>query len=169
MTDLLKPITTLADSTEKLLKILLIILMALLVVNVTWQVVTRFILPEPSSFTEELSRFVLIWIGLLGSALAYKARMHLGVDILTNKLEGNRKLIADISVHLCAALFAILVLLIGGSNLVQVTFELKQVSASLGVKMGYVYLALPISGVLIMLYSLSFIIQDIQAFGAQGK
>ena len=162
-------LVTLSDLTEKPLKALLIALMALLVITVSWQVITRFVLPEPSSFTEELSRFVLIWIGLLGSALAYKTRMHLGIDILTNKLEGNTSLYAGITVHLIAGLFAVLVMIFGGFNLVQLTFELNQVSPSLGIKMGYVYTALPVSGTLILLYSLSFIAQDLHQFRAGGK
>jgi TRAP-type C4-dicarboxylate transport system permease small subunit len=155
--------------TDKPLKALLILLMALLVVNVSWQVITRFVLPEPSSFTEELSRFMLIWIGLLGSALTYKERMHLGIDILTNKLNGKKRLSTDLSVHIIVGLFAILVMIMGGYNLVLITFELNQVSAALGVRMGYVYMALPVSGALILLYSLHFISLDLSAYNASEK
>ena len=161
--------STIVAYTDKPLKALLILFMALLVVNVSWQVITRFVLPEPSSFTEELSRFMLIWIGLLGSALAYKERMHLGIDILTNKLIGKKRLCADISVHIIVGFFAVLVMIFGGYSLVQLTFELNQVSAALGVRMGYVYMALPVSGFLILLYSLNFIAADLSAFKAQEK
>ena len=54
-------------------------LMGLLVVDVIWQVATRFILNNPSSFTDELARFLLIWLGLLGAALVSGHRMHLAI------------------------------------------------------------------------------------------
>ena len=47
----------------KVLSIILIILMAVMVLDVTWQVFTRFLLKNPSGFTEELAGFLLIWIG----------------------------------------------------------------------------------------------------------
>lgn len=154
----------LVSFTEKCLRYLLIVLMALLVLDVLWQVITRFILSTPSSFTEELSRFLLIWIGLLGAALAYKDSMHLGLDILTKDLTGKKKLYSDLLVHVLVAIFAIVVLIVGGGNLVSLTLSLNQVSASMGILMGYVYVALPLSGALILLYSMDFVVRDIQAY-----
>lgn len=154
----------LVSFTEKCLRYLLIVLMALLVLDVLWQVITRFILSNPSSFTEELSRFLLIWIGLLGAALAYKDSMHLGLDILTKDLTGKKKLYSDLLVHVLVAIFAIVVLIVGGGNLVSLTLSLNQVSASMGILMGYVYVALPLSGALILLYSMDFVVRDIQAY-----
>lgn len=139
-------------ATEKALRYLLTALMALLVIDVIWQVLTRFVVGDPSSFTEELSRFLLIWIGLLGSALAYKEGMHLGLDIFTRKLTGSKKLTSELLIQGCVAAFAIIVMIIGGSNLVAVAFQLNQLSASLGILMGYVYLVIPVSGALIVLY-----------------
>ncbi|MBR9908824.1 MAG: TRAP transporter small permease [Gammaproteobacteria bacterium] len=165
----MRALSSIVDLTEKVLKTLLIVLMGLLVVNVSWQVITRFLMTNPSSFTEELSRFMLIWIGLLGSALAYKDRMHLGIDILTNKLTGKKKLYADIAVHMVAIFFAVAVMVVGGYKLVALTLELNQLSASLGILVGYVYLALPISGALILLYSLYFIAVDIETFKSSGS
>ena len=142
---------------DRALKLSLTVLMAVLVLDVCWQVIARFLLSEPSSFTEELSRFILIWIGLLGAALAYGESMHLGIDILVNKLTEKRRLFANVAIHIITAIFAVAVLLVGGMKLVSLTLELNQISASLGVMMGYVYLALPLSGVLILMYSIRFI------------
>ena len=60
---------TVIDAITKVLSLFLIFLMAVIVLDVTWQVFTRFILKDPSSFTEELAGFLLIWIGLLGASL----------------------------------------------------------------------------------------------------
>lgn len=150
---------------DKILANFLIVLMALMVVTVTWQVVTRFILRDPSSYTEELARFLLIWIGLLGAAYALRTKAHLGIDILTYRLTGIRKQITDVSVYSIIILFSILIMIIGGAHLVALTFNLNQISASMGIKMGYIYSVIPISGLLMVYYSILFIIETIKKSG----
>lgn len=138
------------------LRILLAIMMALLVVDVTWQVLTRFVLPQPSSFTEEVARFLLIWISLLGGAYAYREHSHLGFDLIVRNLSAAK---AKLIFQLCCllvAIFAITVLIVGGLNLVHLTWTLGQHSAVLDVPMAGVYMVLPLSGVLFVLYSFYF-------------
>lgn len=135
------------------LKKLVIGLAASIVIVVTFQVFSRFILQSPSSITEELARFLLIWIGLFGGAYGYHSNAHLGLDILTNKLNGFAQLIVSTFAHLMIMTFAIIVMLIGGISLVTLTFEPAQISAALEIKMGYIYSAVPISGGLIVFIS----------------
>lgn len=142
---------------DKLLSFTLAILMGLMVLDVTWQIFTRFATDSPSSWTEELARFLLIWIGLLGAAWAYRTRSHLGLSYLVEKQSrATQKKLAIFS-YVAAIVFALSVMIFGGSQLVLLTLELNQFSASLGVKMGYVYMIIPISGVLITLYAVDFI------------
>lgn len=135
--------------TIEALKYLVIFLSAAIVVVVTFQVFSRFVLQSPSSITEELSRFLLIWIGLLGGAYGYHSNAHLGLDIITNKLKGSLQHIVAITSHLFIMLFAIAVMIFGGVSLVSLTFDPPQISAALEIKMGYIYSVVPISGVLI--------------------
>jgi TRAP-type C4-dicarboxylate transport system permease small subunit len=141
----------------KILGVFLIILMSAMVLDVSWQVFTRFILKDPSSFTEELAGFLLIWIGLLGASYAYYTRAHLGIDILINKLSGLNRRIAEIAVYTIVLLFSLFIPLVGGFRLVNLTFTLKQISPALGISMGYVYLVLPLTGILMIYYSIYFI------------
>lgn len=136
--------------TINILQKLVITLLASIVLVVTLQVFSRFILQSPSSFTEELARFLLIWIGLFGGAYGYHSNAHLGLDILTNKLQGASHHIAAIIANVLIMAFAIVVMIIGGFSLVSLTFDPVQISASLEIKMGYVYSAVPISGGLIV-------------------
>ena len=144
-----KLITTITE----ILKIVLIILMSVIVIDVSWQVFTRFILKDPSSFTEELAGFLLIWIGLLGASYALYTRSHLGIDVITGKLIGFKKRMVEIVIYSVVFLFSLFILLIGGFRLVNLTFTLNQISPSIGIPMGYVYLVLPLTGLLMMLYS----------------
>lgn len=137
----------------------LVVLMVIMVLDVSWQVFTRFILRDPSSFTEELATFLLIWIGLLGSAYALRQKSHLGIDILTLKLKPERRYLWEFVIYSVVIAFAILVLIYGGIRLVNITLYLNQISAALRIKMGYVYTVLPLTGLLFIFYSIYFMMQ----------
>lgn len=154
---------------DKYLQYFLCFLLVLLVVDVSWQVVTRFILPEPSSFTEELARFLLIWIGLLGAAYTYGQQMHLGLDYFSQKLRGKNKVFIELSVVFFTAVFAIIILIVGGLNLVKITLELEQTSPVMGLKMAWVYSAIPLSGVLFLLYCSELFFRRIREYRPQIK
>ena len=142
----------------RILEIVLIGLMAIIVLDVSWQIFTRFILQDPSSYTEELAGFLLIWIGLLGASYALYTKAHLGIDILMTKVKGVQKRMLEILIYTIVLLFAFFVPVIGGIKLVNITFSLNQISAAMGIPMGYVYLVLPLTGVLMMYYSIVFIL-----------
>lgn len=143
----------------------LVFLMAVMVLDVTWQVFTRFVLRDPSSFTEELAGFLLIWIGLFGAGYAYRVKAHLGIDVLTSKLSGVNKQTSEILISGIVFLFALFILVIGGWRLVDLTFTLKQISPVMGIPMGYIYLVLPLTGVLFMYYSVYFVFEALKENG----
>ena len=97
---------------------LLVALMALMVLNVTWQVTSRYVFQDPSSFTDELSRYMLIWVGMLGAAYVAGKNEHLAVDILLTKLKGKAQQKLMILIHVCVLVFAVTAMSIGGSTLV---------------------------------------------------
>ena len=53
---------------DSVLEKILVIIMSSMVINVLWQVFSRYILTNPSSFTDELARYLMIWVGVLGAA-----------------------------------------------------------------------------------------------------
>lgn len=140
----------------------LIVLMALIVLTVCWQVMSRYLLQSPSSGSEELARFLLIWIGLLGAVYCYRTKAHLGVNILTNKMAPSQQLVAALLTHVIVQIFAISTLVIGGYNLVNMALEPVQISAALGLKVAYVYAVLPLSGILFCLYGAVAIVEILQ-------
>ena len=147
---------------DKTLAAFMAILMATLVVDVLWQVFTRFILADPSSWTEELARYLMIWVGLIGAAYAAGRGLHLAVDILPNKLTGRQAQALRLAIGTCTLLFAVVALFGGGARLVWVMLKLGQTSASLELPLGYVYLAVPISGVLIAYYAVMDLISGLR-------
>lgn len=152
---------------DRVLETVLTLAMTAMTVTVIWQVFTRFVIRDPSSWTEELAIFLLIWIGLLGGAVALKRKAHLGIDVLVNRFPPNYRHITAIFVYTCVIIFSISVLMFGGSKMVAVILINKQVSPALGIRMGYVYLALPISGLFITLYGIEFIIHELRLLVAR--
>lgn len=138
---------------DRSLEFLVIVVVAVLVVDVLWQVFTRFVLKNPSTWTEELAVFMLIWVSLLGAAVALNRGSHLGIDYFVGKLSPKKRLYTEIFAFLCILIFSLTVMVFGGIDLVGSTLKLEQISPALGIKVGYVYLAVPISGLFLVLYS----------------
>jgi len=147
---------------DVILRWFVIIIMAAMTINVLWQVFSRFILQNPSSFTEELARYMLVWLGILGASYVSGQKMHLAIDLLATKLTGKAKSLLEIIIESCIFLFSLFVMVIGGLRLVTITLALNQISAALQIKLGYVYLVLPISGLLMMFYSFFYIVEEIK-------
>lgn len=145
-----------------ILKWILVFIIGAMTLNVLWQVFTRFILKNPSSFTEELARYMLVWLGILGASYVAGQKMHLAIDLLSTKLTGKSKSYLEILIQTFIFLFSFFVLVIGGVRLVQITLSLNQISAALQIPLGYVYFVVPLSGVIMMNYSLIFIMQEIK-------
>jgi TRAP-type C4-dicarboxylate transport system permease small subunit len=142
---------------DKTLELLVTVSMGVLVVDVVWQVITRYVLKHPSSWTEELATFLMIWVGLLGASVALNRGAHLGIDYLVVKLSRQKALCVSLFVFAVITAFSLLVMVVGGAQLVHRTLVTNQVSPALGLKMGYVYLAIPISGFFLVVYSLELL------------
>lgn len=153
---------------ERVLAWTLIVLMGFSVLNVLWQVFTRFVLANPSSYTEELARYLLIWIGLLAAAYGVGTKVHLAIDLLPLKLKGRRREWLEVFIQACLAVFALSVMVVGGIRLVTMTFILDQTSAALGLRLGYVYLVLPLAGAMILFFSIVNLIEALRGSVGDG-
>jgi len=150
--------TKLYNVVNKIIEYLLILIFALLVIDVLWQVFSRYILGQSFSFTEEFARFALIWLSILGAAYLNGRREHLSIDILLRKLGPDRMKKRIQSIEIMIFLFALIVMVIGGGNLVYTTLYLGQVSPAMHISLGHVYAIVPLSGLLIMFYSVYHIL-----------
>ena len=140
-----------------LLNIAAIVAISALTLDVIWGVLTRYALGEQAKWTEELARFLLIWVSLLGGAVAYRDREHLGIDFVVNGLEPSVRKGMALLKELLAIVIVMAVLIIGGLKLVSHTLILERTTPALGWQMGYVYLVIPIVGVLMLMFSLEYI------------
>ncbi|WP_128255449.1 TRAP transporter small permease [Falsirhodobacter deserti] len=141
------------------------VLLAALVVVLCWQVISRYALNAPSTLTEETLRFGVIWLSLLGAAYATGRGTHMTIDLARNLATGRTRQLLEILVPVGFILFALAVLVIGGMRGVEIAS--RQVSPVLRIPMGWVYASLPVSGVLMILYSLLNLIDLLR--GTRGR
>ncbi|MDG1965945.1 MAG: TRAP transporter small permease [Flavobacteriaceae bacterium] len=130
----------------------LVVIMSFIVVNVLWQVFSRYILANPSSFTDELARYLMIWVGVLGAAYVAGKGNHVAITYFSEKLNPVNLKRVQIIINLTILSFAILGMFIGGVRLVYITLVLEQLSPALKIPLGVVYAVIPLSGLLIIFY-----------------
>ncbi len=140
-----------------ILRLVIITAFTVLVACVVWQVVSRYVLEAPSTITDEMARFLFIWVALLGGAYTLGQRRHLAIDLLPVITRGGLRLAVNTSIIAAIALFAGLIMVYGGMDLVSRTLATGQVSPALRLPMGLVYIAIPFSGLCILFYCLTFL------------
>ena len=148
----------------KALEFAVIVIMVVLMLDVVWQVFTRFVLNDPSQWTEELANVLLVWVGLLGASLGFVRHVHLGVDFFVNKIHGRARHVIDIVVLLLVMFFAASVLVYGGGSKViaMLSLPVPKVTPALQVKQAYFFMVLPLSGFFIVLASLDDLIGKVR-------
>ncbi len=150
-------------ATDKILEVLLSLFMAVLVIDVLWQVFSRYALRDSSTFTEELARFLLVWVSLLGASYGVGQKIHLGVDLLPARLTGLKKKSLLIFIDLAILAFALFGMVIGGGRLVYISFHLEQVSAAMRLPLGWVYAVVPLSGLLMIHYCCLSLVERVRS------
>ena len=139
----------------KVIETLLVVIFALLVIDVVWQVISRYVVGRSSSFTEEFARFSLIWITVLDAAyINGQKEGHLSMDFLLTKLPEIKRRQRQKVIQVLMAIFALIVMVIGGGNLVYTTLSLGQMSSAMHIPLGYIYAIVPVSGAIIIFFSL---------------
>lgn len=144
---------------DNILGNILVFIFSVMVINVLWQVFSRYVLGNPSAFTDELARYLLIWLGLLGAAYVSGRNAHVAIDIIPVRYNKKTQNKINRIVLALITLFCLFALVIGGARLVYLTYVLEQFSPSLGVPLALVYAVLPISGLLIIYYKISDILK----------
>jgi len=124
--------------------------LVLLVITVTWQVFSRYVLNDPSSWTGELARYIMVWLGLLGASYLFGAKGHLAITLLDSALRGKAHIALHLLINTISCAFVYLAMFKGGLGLMARTGH--QLSPSLQLPMSTVYSILPISAVIIFVY-----------------
>src|SRR5690625_4172736 len=108
------PVNGIRQALGRVLAVACVALFAILVLTVSWQVFTRQVLGDPSTWSEELARYVFVWLGLFAAALVFSERGHIAVDFVVQNLSPRVQRSIAIVVQLAIIGFALVVLVWGG-------------------------------------------------------
>lgn len=142
---------------EKVCRAALFIFFALMVISAFIQVVMRTVFSNPLTWTEELCRYSMVWLAMVGSGLAVKYGSHIAVDILKNFLSPKTIRVINVVNYILIVTFAVILVYYGiglcGRNMSQITPGLK-------LPMGLVYGAVPVGGLIMIFYAAAGLLQS---------
>lgn len=145
---------------ERTLAVVCVVLFAALTLIVSWQVFTRQVLDSPSTWSTEAAQYTFVWLGFFGAAFVFAERGHIAVDFLVRRFPKRLMRAVLVLIQLTIIALAGVVFVYGGWQYSQQAWG-QQVS-SLPVNVGQMYLVLPISGVLIIWFALTHLIESLR-------
>lgn len=139
---------------SRLIEIAIIIGAAFIVSIVTTEVILRYVFKHSLIFTEELSRYLMVWIVFLGGALAVRDEAHIRINILVKRLNPTLGKAARLLAHGLVLIFLVIVAVEGIRILPD---ELRQMCITIDLSLFYFYLAIPVGAILMIVYLLPVI------------
>lgn len=148
------------DKTNKIIEYALAICLAIMSISIFWQVFSRYVVGNSTSWSEELARLLMIFIVLLGSAVALRRGQMLSVEVLSEVLVGEKKKrFIGIFVNAISLIFYFVLLIYG----YQLTDRVSgQTLPGLGISMYWLYLALPVGGFFLIVNAIANIVENIK-------
>lgn len=117
-----------------------------------WQVFTRYVLKNPSTWSEELVSYLFAWMSLLGASIVTSESGHMNIPVLVDRLNPQMRSYMRIVHELIALLFSLAILVYGGWQISRLA--MGQMTSSLGVPVGIFYFVMPLCGVLNIIYTI---------------
>ena len=128
-------------------KLLLVVLSAVMAVTILLQVFLRYVVKASLPWSEELARYLMVWIGLMGASLAVHEGRHVGVSLLVDRTRGApRKCVTCIA--MCGVLWFLWLMLSEGIRLVLNIWY--QRSPAMNIPMAIPYAAIPLGAIFMM-------------------
>lgn len=144
---------------KNILNIIITLLFVALLFCATLQVLSRYILPHSIPWTEEFARFLIIYITFIGAAIAIYEKTHITITILIDKLPLRKKLIIQVIINIFILFFLYLVFR-GGISMTIRSWGIVS-GSMLKFMIGYVYIVIPISTVIMIGFLLKNIMNDL--------
>ena len=136
----------------KVLGYLIIFLFMMMTAVGSYQIITRYFFNRPSTVSEELLTYSFTWMSLLASAYVFGKRDHMRMGFVADKLSPDKLKKLNIVIELVTIAFSCIVMIYGGISITKLSMTQK--TASLGIPMGYIYLVIPVTGIIIAVYGI---------------
>ncbi len=147
----MQALTSVKRVVDKVMEWLCIAILGVMTVLVVYQVITRKVFNNPSAYSEAISQYLFVWMIMYGSAYIFGKKEHLDITVLKDKMKGATLMAVEILTNVCLVLFSVLVLTYGGYMIAGQ--QMATTDAALGIPMGVIYSAIPISGVFTLFYA----------------
>lgn len=135
---------------DKVLSAVCAVLLAFMSILVGYQVFTRYVLNNPSTFSEDLLTYAFVWMSLLGTALVFGQSDHMRLAIFVDKIKGKGQVALTVITELIILVITVIIFWNGGNAFMNI--GATQLSPTLGIYMYYIYAILPLTGILIIAY-----------------
>ncbi|NIS78979.1 MAG: TRAP transporter small permease subunit [Anaerolineales bacterium] len=136
---------------SRLVEGLIILCASVIVTIVTIEVVLRYVFSLSLIFTEELARYLMVWIVFLGGAIAVRDDSHIRINILTKRIRPRLRVLARLIAH-GLSVFLLVVLSMEGIKILG--RQLDQMCITINISMFYFYLAIPVGSILMIIFIL---------------
>lgn len=123
------------------------------------QVFFRYVLNQSLFWSEELARFLLVWLSFLGASVAYRRKVHPGIDVLTSRMPHIPRKLCVVIVHIVSLIF-FLVLIFYGCRFAY--FVRLQISPALYVPKWVIFSIVPASGLVFLIHGITFLLQELK-------
>lgn len=141
----------------KILSYLCGLLILAMTVLIFWQVVCRYAFNNSLTWSEELGRYIFIWLTFIGLPVAMKTGSHVAIDLLLKKTSGKFHL-SILTINFIATVVLAVVIFYSGIRLFAV--GIGQISSAMQLPMQYVYSIIPLSGLALLFFTITVYIEQ---------
>ena len=136
----------------RIMKVLAGVSLIAMTVLTCWQVFTRYVLNNPSTWSDELVGYLFAWASLFGASIITGERGHMNIPVVVEKMPVGAQKFFGVFAELIAMAFSLIILVYGGYRIT--LLAMGQMTSSLGVAVGVFYVAMPVCGVINILYTI---------------
>lgn len=136
---------------DKLILFICVVLFMLMTVVGTYQILVRYVFKSPSTISEELISYSFAWMSMFAASYIFGKRDHMRMVFFIEKFTKNAQRTVAIITEIVILLFALGVLVGGGSYIT--SLSMTQMTPALKISMGYIYLVIPVCGIMTSIYS----------------
>lgn len=136
---------------DKLILFICVVLFMLMTVVGTYQILVRYVFKSPSTISEELISYSFAWMSMFAASYIFGKRDHMRMVFFIEKFTKNAQKTVAIVTEIVILLFALGVLVGGGSYIT--SLSMTQMTPALKISMGYIYLVIPVCGIMTSIYS----------------
>ncbi|MDR1827758.1 MAG: TRAP transporter small permease [Methylobacteriaceae bacterium] len=137
-------------------------LMLAMVTLIFAQVIARYVFTNSLTWSEELGRFIFVWMSFIGMAVAFRADRHVALDLLLRHLGPAKQRLLNTFNNLCILVFA---LAVAWSGFKLMAMAMRQFSPAMKVSMADVYIIMPIGGLLLAYFVILKLIEAVKSRG----